>query len=175
MQVVEVIWRLDSVLRDLAAIDVGYPLGENCIFPPKPHAASALSGAGLGKVKGLFDLYLACDGINMPDVHNGYFVKPLDKLLKFDPASEPETVLLESRIPVLSIGSTGGGGLFVVDRESGRVLLLPTGRLCEGCYDGGSSKVEVIAGSIPVFLERLLEDATAFVRDQHDHRYLTAR
>jgi hypothetical protein len=159
----------------LATFDFGYPLGENTVFPPKPAAAEALAEAGLDRISGLSDLYSACDGISMPDVHNGYFIKPLRKVLGYDLTSEPKTVLLDNEIPVLSIGSTGGGSLFVVDREGGRVLLLPPGSLRDGRYDGRHTKVEVVAQNIPLFLDRLIDDAAAFVRDEHGHQYLTAQ
>jgi hypothetical protein len=165
--------RLDSILHELTAIDFGYPLGENTIIPPRLGATDALAKTGLTKVRGLLDLYSACDGISMPDVHTGYFIKPLRKVLEYDPASEPRTVLLETEIQVLPIGSTGGGDLFVVERESGRVLILPPGPLHEGRYDGRHTKVRVIAEDISRFLDRLLDDAAAFVRDERGHQYLS--
>lgn len=167
--------RLDSILRELAAIDFGYPLGENTVTPPIPAAADALVEAGLDRIRWLSDLYSACDGISMPDINNGYFIKPLHKVLKYDLASEPKTVLLDTEISVLSLGSTGGGSLFVVEREIGRVLLLPPGPLHEGHYDGRHTKAGVVAEDISLFLDRLIDDAAAFVREEHGHQYLTSQ
>ncbi len=172
MSIKEKLRRLDSILRELTAIDFGYPLGENTVTPPDPVAADALAEAGLDGIKGLSDLYSACNGISMPDVHTGYFIKPLRKVLEYDLTSEPKTVILETGIPVLSLGSTGGGSLFVAEREGGRVLLLPPGPLHEGRYDGRHTKVGVVAEDIPLFLDRLIDDAAAFVSDEHGHRYL---
>ncbi|HEX4614157.1 MAG TPA: hypothetical protein VH092_38595 [Urbifossiella sp.] len=173
MSIPQQLQRLDSILRELAEIDFGYPLGENTIAPPLSGAAVALSEAGLSRVGGLSDLYSACDGISMPDVHSGYFIKPLRKVLKYDISSEPRAVLLESESPVLPLGSTGGGSLFVVEQDGGRVLLLPPGPLHEGLYDGRHTNARVVAEDIPHFLGKVIDDAAAFVRDERGHRYLT--
>lgn len=173
MPIIQQLRRLDSILRELAAIDFGYPLGENAIAPPPSGAAAALSEAGLAGISGLSDLYSACDGISMPDVHTGYFIKPLRKVLKYDLASEPRTVILQTEVPVLPLGSTGGGSLFVVEQDDGRVLLLPPGPLHEGRYDGRHTKTRVVAEDIPHFVEKVIDDAAAFVRAEQEHRYLT--
>lgn len=172
MTIAEKLLRLATILDELAAIDLGYPQGENTILPPSAGAVALLAEAGLAGIEGLTDLYTACNGVSMPDVHNGYFIKPLRRVLKCAPSSEPSTILLEDAIAVLPLGSTGGGSLFVAEREGGRVLHLPPGPLHEGRYDGRHINVRVVAESIPSFLDLLINDAEAFVHGDQGHRYL---
>jgi hypothetical protein len=173
MSIHQLLQRLESVLRELAEIDFGYPLGENKIASPTSGAVAALSEAGLSHVGGLSDLYSACDGINLPDIHSGYFIKPLRNVLHYDKSSEPRTIILDSELPVISLGSTGGGSLFVVEQNGGRILFLPPGLLHDGIYDGRQTNVRVAAEDILHFLGKLIDDAAAFVRDEPGHRYLT--
>jgi hypothetical protein len=172
MSIAQKLRRLATILGELALIDLGYPLGENTISPPRPGAIVLLGESGLSGVGGLADLYSACDGISMPDVHTGYFIKPLRGALNYDPSSEPLTILLGTEIPVVPLGSTGGGGLFVVERQGGRVFHLPPGPLHDGCYDGHQTNVRVVAKDISHFLGLIVDDAEAFVRDDRGHRYL---
>lgn len=165
--------RLDSILRELATIDFGYPLGENVITAPTTGATAALREAGLAEITGLSDLYAACDGISMPDIHTGYFVKPLRKVLSYDLSSEPRKVIFESEVSVVPFGSTGGGSLFVVDQKTGQVLLLAPGPLHEGRYDARRSKARVVAEDIPHFVRMVIDDAAAYVHNEQGHRYLT--
>ena len=172
MSITQKLRRLAAILDELTVIDFGYPLGENTISPPRPEAIAALTKAGLSGIEGLTALYSACDRISMPDVYTGYFIKPLRRVLMYDPSSEPLTILLESEIPVLPLGSTGGGSLFVAERQGGRVLYLPPGPLYEGRYDGRQTSVRVVGEDIPHFLELVIDDAEAFVRNVQGHRYL---
>ncbi|MDR3620843.1 MAG: hypothetical protein P4L85_15940 [Paludisphaera borealis] len=96
MSITQKLRRLTAILDELAGIDLGYPMGENTISPPKSGAVALLAEAGLSAISGLNELYSACDGISMPDIHNGYFIKPLQRVLEYDPASEPRTILLGS-------------------------------------------------------------------------------
>lgn len=165
--------RLALILDELTDIDLGYPQHGNTVAPPTDGAAALLAEAGLSGIEGLVELYSACDGVSMPDVHNGYFIHPLRRPLNVgDPNSEPRAVLAGDEIPVLLIGSTGGGDLFVVERQSGRVLVLPPGLINDGRYEG--RRIRVVADTIIKFLDILISDAEAFVRGDRGHWYLKA-
>jgi len=169
-----VIQEMEKLLRELARLDLGYPIGVNLVRPAALPDAVTLSLSQVSEcaVKWLEPLYLKCNGLSFPDVHIGYFIKTMQKIALFDRSSEPDTVLLDRRIGVLPFGSTGGGDLFVVDCESGGILLLPPGPLKAGLYDARKANVRKIAGSISEFMELLLNDLMAFVNGDVNHIYI---
>lgn len=169
----ESISHIKAILPTLYTIDFGYPLGDNIVREPNrpkglPESFKAKRGTGW-----LESLYLACDGLSLPDVHSGYFLKPLDRLLSFDLSSEPNTIVGEQPVAVLPFGSTGDGGLFVVDCDRGRVLLLPPGPIRDGQYDGRAGHISEVAATIPGFVERLYHDVQAFIDNNPHHTYIT--
>lgn len=173
--IVETINQLRMILGELADIDLGYPLGENTVRQAAPAAtvAAQLNESGLADLQYLREFYCECDGLSMPDVHVGYFVKPLQRVVAFDPSSEPHTVVSTTQsLSVLPIGSTGGGKLFVIDRSNGSVLCLPPGPLHEGQYDGRGVDVTSVANTLPDFLEALIADVEAFIKDEQGYEYI---
>jgi hypothetical protein len=163
---------IKAMLPELYAIDFGYPLGDNIVRETNrpnglPEDFTTKRGANW-----LASLYLACDGLSLPDVRSGYFLKPLAKVVSYDLTSEPDTVTGEEDIAVLPFGSTGDGSLFVVDCETGRVLQLSPGLMRGGRYNGLEGKVKHIAASVPEFAERLCGDLQAFINDDQQHNYM---
>ena len=172
MNTSEAIDQIKAKLPDLYAIDFGYPLGDNLVRDanrPNGFPDAFLSRRG---TTWLASLYLACDGLSLSDVHSGYFLKPLDRVLSFDLSSEPDTIVDEQELAVLPFGSTGDGSLFVVDCDRGRVLLLSPGPMREGRYDGLKGKVKEVAATVPQFVERLCCDLQAFINDDQQHSYI---
>jgi len=168
----EAIGHIKAKLPDLYRIDFGYPLGDNVVRDAgRSHGLSEAFMSTKG-AKWLASLYLACDGLSLPDVHSGYFLKPLERVLSFSRSSEPDTIVGEQEVAVLPFGSTGDGSLFVVDCERGAVLLLSPGPLREGRYDGPNGKVKEVAVTVPQFAERLYRDVEAFIDNNQQHSYL---
>ncbi len=113
----------------------------------------------------LYELYSVCDGMSLPDVHFGYFIDPLQRVLNRDQPTDPQIVILEKEIKVLPIGSTGGGDHFVLDRHSGEVIFLPHGSLNAGRYDGRTVRVITVAHSTShSSVELLTRDVEAFCK-----------
>jgi hypothetical protein len=168
--------QMTALLDELAKIDFGYPLGENVVRLRKNpiDSSAALETNGECGARWLSELYAVCDGLSFPDVHVGYFIKPLQRVIAYDRSSEPDKVFLGREIRVVPIGSTGGGSLFVVECESGNVLLLPPGLMKEGRYDATNTKTRVVAPGLVAFLELLLADLRAFVNDDSKHAYIAA-
>jgi hypothetical protein len=100
-------------------------------------------------------------------------LKPLSRSLRLDPSSEPHVVLLEQATDILPFGSTGDGSLFAVVCQRGHVLLLPPGPIFQGKYDATDANVQEAAATVPLFVERLLSDLTAFLRGDRQHRFLS--
>lgn len=160
-------------LEELKGIDFGYPLGTNTFLAPQPSrmVEETLAAVGLRSDAPFVEFYSRCDGLSLPDVHVGYFIKPLAKLLADRPDSEPSELIGPFAGKVLSLGSTGGGGLFVLHFPEKDVLYLPPGPLHNGVYDGSEGHVKRLAPDFPSFLSLLLADIEAFVKDK-PHHYL---
>ena len=109
--------QLNAILGGLKEIELGYPIGDNKIVRPRSDAVTALAAAGLSSVDGLSDLYSVCDGIDMPDVHHGYFIDSLTRLLAADSKSELRIVRQDVDTPVVPFASTRGGAIFAVARD----------------------------------------------------------
>ncbi len=117
-------------------------------------------------------LYACCDGVSLPDVHVGYFVKSVTNLGVVNRSSEPLELAGSFAGKVLSIGSTGGGGLFVLRRLSGEVLHLAPGPLHNGVYNGFRGKVKRVSASLFGFLDCLMADLKAFVEADTSHSFI---
>lgn len=174
MTIKESVSELRSLRDELMKINFGYPLGDNSVYPLTGVDRSSIVLERIANTTAkeqLMALYAECDGFSFPDVHVGYFIKPSAKLDSFDRSSEPDTLILDDIHSVLPVGSTGGGSLFVVDCETGQVMLLPPGLLHNGQYNGRGLNVREVANSVEKFLERLVSDVRAFVNDM-EHSYL---
>lgn len=159
--------RLGALARGLSEADLGYPPGENRVRPsiPSSEVILRLNLAGLAEIPSLGEFYCACNGFGFPDVHIGCIFKTFDQLLDLDPNVEPYAMDFgDELIPVLPIGSTGGGDLIVLERDRGRLLLLPPGGLRDGYYDNADGRASVLADGIPPFLDRLEEEIASIRR-----------
>lgn len=164
---------MKHLLAEMKAIDFGYPLGDNVVASPQDPviAKERLAAIGGDAVAAFQSFYACCDGLSLPDVRNGYFIKSIAKLGVSRPDSDPKEVIGEFAGAVLAFGSMGNGGLFVVRRIESDVLYLPPGPLHDGVYDGRQTQVKRLAPDLNTFLGLLLDDVKAFVRDT-PHQYI---
>ncbi len=177
MNVTKWIKSANSLLDELAEIDIDYPIGENTIRLPKNKdiVNLYLSNIGYSNNKSLLNFYLACDGLSWPDVYNGYFINSIEKL------NEKEQLQKEIPVKVTGIyedsiivfGSDGGGEYFAIRKNHDDILKLLIGPVHNGIYDGNSGKVRIIGETLSEFLERLLADLKAFVLNEDGHTYLS--
>jgi hypothetical protein len=163
----------NELLNELSRIDFGYPLGANVVPPQqKPSAVAQILGQlGLDPWPEIREFYCLCDGISWPDVHVGYFMKPLARLAEVKPDSEPRRIVGTFSDEVVTIGSTSGGGLFVLARTAGQIFHLPPGALHSGVYED-ERLIKQIASDFSEFLEALLKDLAAFVTGTPAHRFM---
>lgn len=175
MNVVEWASIINESLVTLQSIDFGYPIGPNVLRAPENTdvVTDALERAGVRNNALIREFYTLCDGISWPDVHVGYFINPIRRLVEQRPESDPIKVSGAHPCTVLPIGSTGGGELFVIARESGHILLLPLGPIRDGIYENADGRARVIAADFSAFLTRLLADLQAFISGEVDHIYAT--
>ena len=155
-------------------IDLGYELSEHIVHPPLPPAefAAALAKAECAGNQFLEEFYRACDGFELPDVHNGYFIRRAQKLSNRCPDSDIRSISGSNAVQhVISIGATGGGDRLVVDLDRNDVWFLPPRLIKDGVYydDGAADRV---ATGAEQFVERVISDVSAFVRDLFGHNYI---
>lgn len=161
-------------LEQLRDRDFSYPLGVNTVFDPQPSAIveHCLRSFNLTPIRGLTDFYVECDGVSLPDIHTGYFIKHVRGLTCSRPESEPTRITGQFAGEVQTFGSSGNGSLFVVRRIEQDVICLPPGPLHDGLYDATRARATRIAPDFPVFLDALLADITAFVNNTPRHKYI---
>jgi hypothetical protein len=165
--------RARALCVDLGAVDLGYPLATNCVRPtlPADMRRSFLREVQLPEEGALGQFFGLCNGISLPDVHNGYSIDGLEVLRK---SIQREANWIEDRA-ILVIGGDGGGGRFAVTR-GGRgapeYLFLPTGEVRDRVYLE-PEKVIVLARTFHDFLSQIVVDLEHFVHDPTGHTFIT--
>lgn len=165
---------VQELLYRLKDLDFGYPLGPNELLPPQDTdtVENGLLLAQASNLSNLKEFYSNCDGVVLPDIHVGYFIKSVTKLGIVDPSSEPFEVSGRFTGTVLCFGSTGGGGLFVLRKITYEVLHFAPGPLDNGMYDGDRGRVKLVAPTFDGFLDCLAADIRAFVNNETCHRFM---
>ena len=165
---------VQDLLGRLKDLDFGYPLGANDVLAPQQSSVveHGLRVAHACDFEDLRAFYTNCDGVSLPDVHVGYFIKSVTKLGIVDLSSEPVEIKGEFAGKALSFDSTGGGGLFVLRRLSRDVLHLASCPLDNGICDGSRGRVKYISASFFGFLDCLMADIQAFVENQRSHSFI---
>jgi hypothetical protein len=179
MRVESWIQEMRNLLDELQQIDLGYPLGVTIIETPQPAdvVRRELSRVGLEQVTSIVEFYSSCDGVSLRNVHNGYSIHSVTRLQTLGPQSEPDEITGPFADKVVMLGSSGGGDLFVFRRTYSDVLLLPPGPLHAGVYDGSlyvgtPAEVKLVGRNFEDFLEVLLADVRAFVKNTPGYRFM---
>ena len=117
--------------------------------------------------------YLNCGGLRMADVHNGYFLMELTTIMDASKLELPTKVSGMYNEAVIPIGSDGGGNLFVlrVGQEKDVLFLQEVG-VEDSTADIDDKNCWIVAKSFNGFLERLLLEARAFLRNDSTWKYL---
>jgi hypothetical protein len=167
---------LARAAAQMSEVDLGYPQGKHEIRPPPPAAdLERLRRTAGGRVAQLVELYSRCDGADLPDVQNGYFLHSLKTVLAAKDNGEPTSVSGPHGGEVIVVGSDGGGGRFAVRTSDpiGEVLHLDSeGGVYDGVFNGTMAKVVAVAPDLAGFIRRLTDDVRAFVAGDQDWSYL---
>lgn len=164
---------LETLLKELYEINFGYPLGENKVIPIKfEYNVREVLKANEIDIQALEDLYQVSDGISLPDVQNGYFLKSLSKLIEGTQGKEPVSISGEIEGSILVLGSTGGGQKIALFQKDKSILLLENGLVENGVFHAESHSIKVIAASFEEFLDKLLQDVDAFVTNNPNYIYI---
>lgn len=166
--------RIASALETIDGEMLGYPPGTNAVAAPLPPsvARKLLQAVPEFARERLAPLYAGCNGVTASDVHNGYFIAPLERVAK-RPPSDPQQ-LASSGTAICVFGSTGGGAHFAVHDASGVLLLSDEAAVHNGIFEDRPGSVVVIAPDVATFLERIAEDAEAFTCGADGWRFVDA-
>jgi len=165
---------MQCLLNELATIDFGYPMGQNIVVPPldSVSADQLVAQAGLSSQRQIVEFYGVCGGLSLPAVHNGYFLQGLSLIADERRKDQPALGTGPLGGSIVTLGSDGGGGQFALRRRERDMLHLPPGRIPAGVYEGDSVAVKPVAPDFFCFLDRILSDVRAFVRDTPGHRFM---
>src|SRR5262249_11765778 len=146
-------------------VEQGFGGSANALFLPAPTAEP--NGA-------LAPLYSVCNGLNLPDVYNGYFILPAEKVNALIAEGRLSRVADTEVFEIIPFGSDGGGNRFVLRIDDGSIYYLPhTATIKNGTYMGTRrDPPRRLTASMADFMWRLLEDVRAFVAGKDDHVYL---
>src|SRR4029078_2016519 len=108
----------------------------------------------------LHPFYLVCDGVSMPDVHNGYFLDRASQVVCAQDFDLPMRIQLldTTLIAVRVFGRDGGGNMFALGENDGAIYLLPNAGVESGTYFEDKPGVRRLAGGLIEFLWMLHTD-----------------
>lgn len=167
--------KLQLLIQKIKEINLGYPLGSNELYLPSNdhNQIFFFTEIDLNIQQQLIRMYTQCDGMSLPDVHNGYFVNRLSKIFSTIKSSSFIHIEANNPVVVLPFGSTGGGDLFVMNISNSKILLLRPAMLNSNRYLSELGSVQEIAINLNDFIRRLLIDVQAFVENKISHKYMT--
>jgi hypothetical protein len=140
----------------LTTVELPYPKDEHRLRPPADSALVARLAIEVGTTSSagaLVGFYQHCDGVDLPDIWNGYWLHPAELILRHrqeDPTGA-----------TIGFGSDGGGNTFALRIADGAVVLQRWWR-----------PDEVVAPDFPAFLERLRLEVDAFVHHTQGWQFL---
>jgi hypothetical protein len=173
-------WFLDmeAQLHLIRSRALGYFPEQHVIRPPtEPQMLDTLIARSSGPIPvSIIDFYRRCDGIDLPDVHNGYWIHSIETIFRSWEQSVPTKIRFtpEQLKEILVFGRDGGGNYFASWLGSlDEVVFLPNGDVTASVFNGILTPVVHIANTFHEYLARLLKDTEAFVAGTPDHEYMS--
>lgn len=153
---------LKTALKNFESVDLGYPKDEHLVLDQENQGLgnAVCDELGLTGSSTLREFYGICDGIQLPDVGNGFFIYSLAEFCSINKMiSEPNKI---GGKPIVVIGTDGGGGRFVCVSDSDEVLYLAPAEVSSNREYLGTN-VEVIADTMGGFIRYLIHEVTTLV------------
>lgn len=158
---------IKELLCEMERQDFGYPIDVNTVRAP------SATRVRTSLPEQLRTLYEVCDGVSLPDVHNGIFIDSAERVLSAPSRGDAVSVgdSLERFVP---FGSDGGGNRYAMSEATGAVHILPSaGSLRDGKYIADpDAPVRIVAENPSRFIERIEADVRAFVHGVEGHEFL---
>jgi len=166
---------MKTLIQKLNLLDLGYPQGDHTVHPPNEALLQEMiTDSRIDRDSPLVEFYTHCDGVDLPDVHNGYFIHRLELITRSLVNGEPTRVQNNtSTSNILVFGSDGGGGRFAIVTDAPHeILYLPTGAVHDAIFDCTTVPCTVLSADFMGFLKRLLADVEAFIERRDDWDYM---
>ncbi|MBO9613705.1 MAG: hypothetical protein J7619_13475 [Dyadobacter sp.] len=157
---------VEQMLKSISSDFLGYKPTGNCI-----NQTPQFRNVTVGKLPSEMQVFYGfCDGVDMPDVHVGYFIHSLSWIEKSHLKGEPFRIASYPH-EIVVFGSDGGGGRFALGGETSQeILYLPSsGGIHNGVfrYLSKSEAPYRVAKDWMQFMEVLRSDLRAFLlRDE---------
>lgn len=133
----------------------GYAPSDNLVIAGGDRNSAALQHQVGGRVPvAIVEFFDAVEAVSLPDVWNGYFLGPVDRVVSAYVDEGPRSITVEGELQaVLLIGSDGGGALYCASMEEPA----PVFRLDQVSIRDG------VATTPPGFTRRLAPDFPGFL------------
>lgn len=154
------------LLKEFESQDLGYPSGVNHLR----EKASSFHRVP----RDLQQLYSVCDGISLPDIHNGYFIESAERIASSSERGEPTEIQGKTKTAIYVFGSDGGGGRFALGTKDHAIYYLPSsGAVKNGVFiEDTVTTARTLATNLIAFLWLLKSDIEAFVHGDEHHSYI---
>ena len=133
----------------------GYPPDENLVVAASRPAGAVIAHELDGRVpSAVVEFFDAVEEVSLPDVWNGYFLGPVDRVIDAYVDASPRFITVDGEVlEVLTVGSDGGGALYCVCLNEPA----PVFRLDQASIQGG------VATTPPGFVRQLAPDFPGFL------------
>lgn len=127
---------------------------------------------GLEASHPLLQFYSLADGLTLMDCFNGVAIHPIERVLAgVSEGHVPQTI---GDLRCVCFGSTGGGDLFCITRNSGEVIRLTEVAVEGGKANAGDWQVRTVARDMAEFMRRVRDDLNACLENREAHEYLSS-
>jgi hypothetical protein len=159
----DVLAEVASLLSRVGEVCAWASVESDRLAPPAPDTS------GVAQELGAF--YATANGLDAPNVGNGYFIDPIERFRSRGERGEPESI--QGDVGVQVFGSDGGGGRFALGPSGAVVYLHSEGEIVEKVYyPSRAFPVRELATNFPLFICAIRDDIRAFVERRPEHEYL---
>jgi hypothetical protein len=174
-QLQDILMDIERLLLELKLVKLGYPQGDNRILSPLKDDSilkELLDVTGMTTNSDLADFYTRCNGLSMPDIQNGYFIHPIERVLAGFKGRDPNKAAIDGNIsPILIFGSDGGGGLMALRLPNAGIYHLSVGTVRNRIFRYSARQIQ-LGADFTAFLMRLRDDAQNFINQNHDWNFI---
>lgn len=150
--------QISEKLEVFAHLELGYPHGDNQIWPPSADQRGEIDDGGLKEKdrKALAEFYSVCDGFELPDIAEGIFFNKRARV------GVPKDGYVPSIVEgqdwrVLALGSFHDGSLIAMRSDTGEILKLPPSKIERNEYcENPRTPIRSLAPNLRSFLDQVL-------------------